>query len=63
MPRIETNTVALLRRLEQEGLQNVGGAKHDKFRHATKSGTIMVPRHRTLTEGVARSIHKAAGWI
>jgi hypothetical protein len=38
-----------------------GGTKHDKYR---KDGypAIMVPRHRNVTPGVAKSIAKAAGW-
>jgi predicted RNA binding protein YcfA (HicA-like mRNA interferase family) len=57
----ETNTAKIIRRLEAEGWENVGGTKHTKFR---KSGmpSIMVPRHRAVTPGVAQSIAKAAGW-
>jgi len=50
-----------VRRLEAEGWENVGGTKHTKFVKAGYS-SIMVPRHRTLTPGVAQSIAKAAGW-
>jgi hypothetical protein len=58
----ETNTAKIRARLLREGSENVGGAKHDKFR---KSGNpaIMVPRHRTVTPGVAESIARAAGWV
>lgn len=40
---------------------NVGGGEHDNF---VKEGQrkIQVPRHKTVTPGVARSIAKAAGW-
>ena len=62
MPGCETNTAAVIRRLLADGWELVGGGSHDKYRHACKPGLIMVPRHRTLTPGVARSIHKAAGW-
>ena len=57
----ETNAAKVRARLTREGWENVGGARHDKFR---KPGhpAIMVPRHRTLTPGVAESIAKAAGW-
>jgi predicted RNA binding protein YcfA (HicA-like mRNA interferase family) len=57
----ETNTARVIRRLEAEGWEDVGGTKHAKF---VKAGhpSIMVPRHRTLTPGVAQSIAKAAGW-
>ena len=57
----ETNTAKVIARLEREGWENVGGTKHTKFK---KPGhpPIMVPRHRTLTAGVAKSIAKTAGW-
>ena len=64
MAKIETNTKAILARLHSEGWIDQGGSKHTKLAHPTHLGIkIMVPRHRTLTEGVARSIAKAAGWI
>ncbi|MGF3026949.1 type II toxin-antitoxin system HicA family toxin [Methylobacterium aquaticum] len=64
MPTVETNTKAIIARLEADGWLNEGGAKHDKFAHRARPGIkIMVPRHRTLTPGVARNIAKAAGWI
>lgn len=57
----ETSSAKIKARLLREGWANVGGAKHDKFK---KPGlpAIMVPRHRTVTPGVAESIAKAAGW-
>jgi predicted RNA binding protein YcfA (HicA-like mRNA interferase family) len=57
----ETNTEKIKARLEKEGWELVGGTKHDKYR---KPGmpSIMVPRHRKVTPGVARAIAKAAGW-
>ena len=57
----ETNTAKIKARLEKEGWELVGGARHDKYRKPGKP-SIMVPRHRTVTVGVARSISKAAGW-
>lgn len=57
----ETNTGKIITRLEREGWENVGGAKHIKFRKPGV-GTIMVPRHRQVTPGVAQAIAKAAGW-
>lgn len=57
----ETNTAKIIARLKKEGWENVGGAKHTKFRKSGMS-VIMVPRHRTVTAGVAKSIAKAAGW-
>jgi predicted RNA binding protein YcfA (HicA-like mRNA interferase family) len=64
MPAIETNTRKIIARLEREGWKNVGGTKHDRFKHPAKPGVrIIVPRHRTLSIGVARGIAKDAGWI
>jgi len=63
MPELETNTRAVIRRLEREGWTNVGGGKHDKFQKEGVAYSIIVPRHRTLSPGVAKSIAKAAGWL
>lgn len=56
------NRAEVVRRLEAEGWLNEGGGKHDLFRHHGRKGVIIVPRHRRLSPGVARSIAKAAGW-
>jgi mRNA interferase HicA len=63
MGRIETDRARIVSRLTREGweLARHGGA-HDVFRHAAK-GVVIVPRHRTLSPGVARSIARSAGWI
>jgi predicted RNA binding protein YcfA (HicA-like mRNA interferase family) len=59
----ETNTRKIKRRLERDGWINQGGAKHDLFEHPEKLGRfIIVPRHRTISIGVARGIAKDAGW-
>jgi predicted RNA binding protein YcfA (HicA-like mRNA interferase family) len=58
---IETETRRIIKRLEQEGWTNIGGGRHDCF---VRNGEIVVvPRHRQVSPGVARSIAKAAGWI
>ena len=62
MPPPELNRAEVVRRLEAEGWLNEGGGKHDLFRHPGRKGVIIVPRHRRLSPGVARSIAKAAGW-
>ena len=60
---VETKTRLIIRRLEREGWVNAGGGSHDKFEHPDKPGVvIMVPRHREVSPGVARSIAKIAGW-
>jgi predicted RNA binding protein YcfA (HicA-like mRNA interferase family) len=58
---LEADRRKIARRLEQEGWINEGGAKHDLYRHPG-SGVITLPRHATLSDGVARSIARAAGW-
>ena len=64
MPRVETNARTVIDRLIRDGWIVEEGAKHGKFAHPDQPGIkIMVPRHRTLTPGVARSIAKAAGWM
>ena len=63
MPEFETDRRKILARLKKDGWLLEGGTKHDKVSHPAKPGIkIMVPRHRTLTPGVARSIAMAAGW-
>ena len=64
MPRIEIDARAIAKRLAADGWKSEGGAKHEKFAHPGHPGVkIMVPRHRTLSPGVARNIAKAAGWV
>lgn len=58
----ETNTSKIIARLEREGWRNVGGSKHTKFTKVGIRTAIMVPRHRTVSAGVAKSIATAAGW-
>jgi predicted RNA binding protein YcfA (HicA-like mRNA interferase family) len=61
--KLETDRSKIVARLEREGWVSEGGAKLDKFAHPERPGVkIMVPRHKTLSPGVARSIAKAAGW-
>ena len=63
MPTVETNSRKIIARLMREGWVNDGGGKHDIFKHGSKPGRIVVPRHREQSPGVARSIAKLAGWI
>jgi predicted RNA binding protein YcfA (HicA-like mRNA interferase family) len=63
MPTIETNTRKIIARLKQDGWQDVAGTKHDKFEHPDYPEAIIVPRHRELSPGVARTIARAARWI
>lgn len=61
--RAETNRAKVIARLQKEGWQPRHGSSHDIYKHTTRHGRIIVPRHRTLSPGVARSIAKAAGWL
>ena len=63
MAGVETSRNKIVARLLRDGWDLEGGAKHDKFAHSDRPGLkIMVPRHKTLTPGVARNIAAAAGW-
>ena len=59
---IELVRARIVARLVREGWADRGGAKHDKFEKAGCQAVI-VPRHRMLSPGVARSIAKGAGWL
>ena len=63
MPVLELSRARVVRRLESEGWINLGGGKHDLFRHPERNGVAIVPRHRQLTPGVARTVAKVAGWL
>ena len=64
MPTVGSSTRKVIARLVQEGWVNVGGGSHDKSKHPMRPGVvIVVPRHRALSPGVARSIARLAGWI
>ncbi len=58
----ETNRAKIVRRLETEGWKNEGGTNYDKYTKPGMTIPILLPRHRTLSIGVAKNIAKAAGW-
>lgn len=59
----ETDKRKVVKRLEGAGWIVRHGAEHDIYTHPSRPNqAAVVPRHRTLTLGVARSIAKAAGW-
>jgi predicted RNA binding protein YcfA (HicA-like mRNA interferase family) len=61
--KVETNARKVIDRLKMDGWTNIGGGSHDRFVHRDRPEMmIVVPRHRELSHGVARSIAKAAGW-
>jgi len=49
-------------RLRRDGWMERHGGDHDVFKHPNRPGRIIVPRHRTLSPGVARAISREAGW-
>lgn len=51
----------LVARLEAADFRSDGGTKHEKF--IKGSIVIMVPRHREIPEGTAKSILKQAGLL
>lgn len=62
MPQPETNRNKVVARLERDGWVGRHGGNHDVYKHPTRPGRIIVPRHRSFSPGVARAIAKAAGW-
>lgn len=62
MPTFETNARKIIARLTLDGWQGVEGGNHTIYKHPDKPGRIIVPRHREVSPGVARSIAKVAGW-
>ncbi len=60
----ETNRLKIARRLASEGWTETDGGRHGVFKNPARPGvTIAVPRHRTVSPGVARDVAKKAGWI
>ncbi|MCE2501780.1 MAG: type II toxin-antitoxin system HicA family toxin [Dehalococcoidia bacterium] len=60
---METNRDRIERRLIREGWYLIRhGSNHDVYGHANHDNTIRLPRHRTVSMGVARQIAKTAGW-
>jgi predicted RNA binding protein YcfA (HicA-like mRNA interferase family) len=63
MPKPEMNQAKIIARLEAEGWTfHRHGGDHDLYIHRDR-GMVAVPRHRTLSPGVARAIARQAGWI
>ena len=60
---MDTKTAQIKRRLKQDGRVLLRhGTNHDVYRHPRLKGIITLPRHGTVTPGVARSIARKAGW-
>lgn len=65
MPKVDTHRATVIARLTSEGWMLARSrGDHDVYHHPDRPDTAaIVPRHRTLSPGVARQIAKAAGWI
>jgi predicted RNA binding protein YcfA (HicA-like mRNA interferase family) len=60
--KVATNARKIADRLKADGWINTGGRSHDRFVNESQpEKMIVVPRHREISPGVARSIAKAAG--
>jgi predicted RNA binding protein YcfA (HicA-like mRNA interferase family) len=60
--QLETDRSKIIVRLRRDGWIVRHGGAHDVFKHPSRPGRIVVPRHRILSTGVARVIAKQAGW-
>jgi predicted RNA binding protein YcfA (HicA-like mRNA interferase family) len=63
MAKPETNRRGVVARLLRDGWASRMSGGHDVFKHPSRPGRIVVPRHRTLSAGVARVIAQQAGWL
>ncbi|BCP51421.1 hypothetical protein K32_00380 [Kaistia sp. 32K] len=60
---LELDRAKIIARLTREGWELYRhGADHDIYRHPAHPHPVILPRHRTLTPGVARNIAKLASW-
>ena len=59
----ETNRRKVAARLARDGWSLVHGGEHNKYTHPDHRDVLIVlPCHRELSKGVARSIARQAGW-
>ena len=64
MPTHETDRAKVVARLLNDGwILARHGAEHGIYNRVPPPSAISVPRHRTLSPGVARQIAKGAGWV
>ena len=58
------NSKGIIKRLRDEGWKKVGGkGDHEKFKHPTKPGHVIVPHPRKdIPTGTLRNIYRQAGW-
>lgn len=61
---VETQTSRIRRKLEENEWHLVRrGSNHDIYRHPHIRGIVTLPRHRSVSPGVAQSIARKAGWL
>ena len=53
----------LIKHYLRDGWKARPGGNHDVYKHPTRPGRIILPRHRTPSPGVARAVAKHAGWL
>lgn len=58
------NSKELIKKLKADGWYKVGGkGDHEKFKHDTKAGHVVVPHPRKdMPIGTLRNIYRQAGW-
>lgn len=58
------NSKNIIQRLKRDGWEKVGGqGSHQKFKHPTRPGHVVVPHPRKdLAPGTLKSIYRQAGW-
>jgi len=62
--RLELNRQRIVARLQREGWTLRPGSSHDLYLHPDRPQKIItLPRHRTVSPGVARNTAKTAGWL
>jgi mRNA interferase HicA len=61
---LELNRAKIAARLAREGWVCRHAGNHDIYTHPSRPRVVItLPRHRTVSPGVARNTAKAAGWI
>jgi predicted RNA binding protein YcfA (HicA-like mRNA interferase family) len=59
------NSKEVIKRLGADGWYRAGGkGDHEKYKHPSKSGHVVVPHPRKdIAIGTLRNIYRQAGWI
>lgn len=54
----EAKHTDIKKQLNRAGFENIGGTKHEKWRHVHLNFQILLPRHKSISPGVSKSIYK-----